>query len=269
MVWFQRLFPALMLLWPALCAQLLRPRRAASGAGGLLVVWLATAAFLLVHGVVQFWLERAQPMGSRLRIGYPIFMAVLGGSVLWFGFALRALAEMRPGLTASEPRPEGDLRTASLVARHRQNPVPPVAWVIGWAVFVLSVGAMVWAMTRGAPVGLIAGTAFWLFSGPLAARMSLTEPEPLDRYGSRELTEAYERMRSFKVWVFYWMGLTGTLVFAMVTVVMAVRPEIGGWLGAIFGTSLGIAGGIVGMMGGIRRARIVELRHRLANGQQP
>ena len=268
MIWFQRLFPVVMLLWPVLCLQWLLPRgtdeeERRSRKGRLAAMWAATLVLLLAHMGIQLWLEGARVPGAQIRLAYPILAAVLGSLALWFGLGMRTLIEARPALAQGSRGPGGEVRAASLVPRHRSNPVPRAAWVAGWTIFALCVLVMVLAILRGAPVGLLAGTAFWLFSGPLAARLSLSEPEPFDAAGSPELIEAYESLRHFKVWLFFWMGLTGTVLFTGVTVAVALNPQAGGWAGAIFGVALGLAGGLLGLIGGLRRARVNELRQRL------
>ncbi len=269
MIWFQRLFPVVMLLWPVLCLQLMLPRVAdederRTRTGRLTAMWRATLLLLLVHLGIQYWLEGARAPGAQIRLAYPILAAVLGSLALWFGPATRTLIEARPALATSDGGAERNVRAASLVPRHRNNPVPRNAWIAGWTIFVLCVLVMVLAILHGAPAGLLAGTGFWLFSGPFAARLSLSEPEPLDAAGSLELIEAYEDLRRFKVWLFFSMGLSGTVLFTGVTVAVAMNPATGGWAGAIFGVAFGIAGGLLGLIGGLRRTRVIELHQRLA-----
>ena len=96
MTWFQRLFPILMILWPVLTVLLLPARfRAQDDRGGLARLWTMTGAFLMIHFIVFLSLEATLPVSSPWRIAWPVFIAVLGSMLLWFGFAVRLTCPYR------------------------------------------------------------------------------------------------------------------------------------------------------------------------------
>jgi len=263
MIWFHRLFPACMVLWPALFAALLSrraPREAPSR--GAARLWVLTLLALAVHAGVQTWLEARLAPTSALRVGWPVFYSVFASMLLWFSVAVPWLRARDPGWDT--PWAAGAaVRSASLVPRERTNPVPRSAWLFGWLVFTACGVAMGWAATRGVSPFLLAGLGFWLLAGPLAARESLLEPEPLDPRGSPELQLAYAAQRRFRAWGFFAFGLLGTLLFAAISVLMVYEPHGAGLAGGILGSVFGLAGGLFGTRASMHRARINRLLHDL------
>lgn len=272
MLWFHRLFPAAMFLWPAALVLCLRPhptRALAEAPERSRRVLAATAVALLVHAVVRATIERSTSLPAFWGVGWTPFAATFGSMLLWFRFAVPALAARQPGWSAEagverpEARPGPSVRAASLEPRHRADPVPLGAWVAGWALCVLAAGASVWAILRGVSPALLAGLCFWLFAGPLGARASLLEPEPMDERGSPELREAYARLRALRSWGFFWFGLLGTLFFAGVAVATALEPRAAALAGGIGGAAFGLLGAAFGTLASLRRARIESLRQEL------
>lgn len=267
MIWFARLFPAFMLLWPAVFTLFVRPRRSASEARARTArLWWATGAFLVLHAGVEALLETQLPERHSLRVGWVPFISVCGSMLLWFSFAMPALQARQPGWNDAQraagtggrdPRPA--VRSASLQPRHVIHPIPRRAWAVGWSLCGLCTAAMIWSFTRGVTPWVAFGLSFWVFSGYFGGRLTVMEPEPLDPRGSPELQRAYARLRSFKAWGLYWFGLSGTTVFTAVAVILAVRPDVGGWVGAILGCAIGVAGGVFGTVGSIRRAGVNAL----------
>lgn len=278
MIWFHRLFPVLMLAWPAVFTLCSRPHPALAlpeaGARTRRLVLVSLLA-LVVHGVVRLWIETSSSLPIAFGVGWTPFVSSFGSLALWFWVGMPALAARQPGwgpmpAPASEhaalsrgPSREPLVRSASLVPRERSNPVPRGAWLAGWAACAACAAATLWAIARGVSPALLTGLCFWLGCGPLATRSSLLEPEPLDEHGSPELLLAYARLRRFKAWGFFWFGLCGTFVFAAIAVASAVYPREAGLAGGLSGAALGLLGGAFGTLASVRRARINTLRHEL------
>jgi hypothetical protein len=244
-----------MVLWPATFLLLVRPRpdgdaqRSAPAAGRLLGL---TCAALIVHAGVQAWIESTLPATHGLRAGWPVAYAVLASMLLWFGFGARALVARDPAWRA--PSTGGTERTASLAPRHLNHPVPRGAWMVGWVVFGACAAASVWAVSEGVHPALLLGLGWW-FMALFGARQAVLEPEPRDRLATPELDASYARLRVFKAWCFFGLGLAGTVCFAGVALLTAVRPASAGITGAVIGSTLGIAGAVFGTVASVRKAR--------------
>ena len=94
MLWFQRLFPAFMVLVP-LAFMLIagrHPERAHDDAPQRTrLLWLATLTALALHVTVQAWIE-SDPTGLRaLRAAWPVGFGTGAFMLIWFGFASPAL----------------------------------------------------------------------------------------------------------------------------------------------------------------------------------
>jgi len=260
MIWFQRLFPVFMVLWPAAFSVFVEPHRDADARAPVLArrLWLATLAALLVHAGVQAWIEAALPPQHWLRSGWPTAYAVSASMILWFGFGVPALVARDPGWRAPRAAPE---RSAALAPRHLHHPVPRAAWVAGWIVFALCAGASLWAVLAGAHAAILLGLAWWVFMAGFGARRTVLEAEPLDREGTPELARQYAALRAFKAWCFYALGLAGTVCFSAVALLTVAHPPLAGWAGAALGTTLGLFGAVFGTLASVRRARANRLLH--------
>jgi hypothetical protein len=106
----------------------------------------------------------------------------------------------------------------------------------------------------------------WFFV-PYSLKLSHLEPEPLDSTGSRELQEMYRQHRRQKIRLLFWMTAVLVPVFLGAMVAWMVWwPEYFQWVGivgAIGGSLLGIAGGIMGMLMSAQRMRIAEFKSQL------
>lgn len=258
MLWFDRIFPAAMVLWPALFTLFVKRRAHATpdSSERATRLWIATAVALALHAAMQTWLEGRAPEHLALARGWPTGYAVCASMLLWFRFAMPAIAARDAGWRAPEGAEE---RRASLTPRHVHHPVPRGAWLAGWTLFALCAGVQVWAMTRGAHPVLLLGLTWWIFMAHFGARHAVLEPEPLDSAGSPELAASYASARHLKAWGFYALGLAGTLAFALVSALVVLDPRTAGFVGAAFGTALGLAGALFGTVASIRRARANRL----------
>jgi hypothetical protein len=270
MLWFDRLFPVFMLSFPA--AFVLGVRAHARFALDTTPrlrrrVFRATAIGLVVHLAVQLALEVMQAERTGLRAAWTVLCATGGSLWLWFGFALPALAAAHPGWRSPHGMPEpasdatrggspGAVRVASLAPRDRGGEIPASVWWTCWIIVAACSVAIAWAVGQGVSSVLLLGLGFWFGMAVFGTRKAPLEAEPRDAGGSPELAAAYASLRRFKVWCWLWMGLIGTLTFAVVGVVAAIEPRSAGWLGAVLGTSFGVAGGVFGVVASIRRARI-------------
>jgi len=267
MFWFLRLYPAFMILFPLAFVLFSgrHPERAHDDVPQRMrVLWIVSLTALAVH-LAGVALIESDPEGWRiLRAAWPVGVGTGLFFVLWFGFGVPALQARQPGYrNMPNPGSPEPVRSASLTRRDTTSPISRGAWVIGWTVFGLCVGATVWAIAMGAPAMLMLGLTFWLGMGVFGSRGSLTEAEPMDMAGSPELAEAWARLRGFKAWGFYGIGLVGTIGFAVVAVVTVFVPDVAGMSGAIFGTAGGVAGGVFGTIASIRRARVNSLLQQL------
>lgn len=266
-MWFLRLFPAFMILFPlayTLFAGKHPDRANDDAAQRMRRLVVVTAVLLAVHVAVMVLLGNDPDRFRVLRQAWPVGFGTGMFFVVWFGFAMPALQARQPGYRpmphAGSPEP---VRSASLTPRDTNIPLPRGAWVLGWTLFGLCVGATVWAIVKGAPALLLLGWGFWLGMGVFGTRASQVEPEPMDASGSPELAEAWASLRRFKAWSFWALGLVGSMGFACVAVLTVFRPDIAGISGGVLGTAAGVTGGIIGTMGSVRRARVNALLQEL------
>jgi hypothetical protein len=268
MLWFHRLFPPALILSAVVFTHLVkrRPGQQLAGEHVLLArLWIATLAFLSLHVIVQTILESALPMGSALRATWPTLIAVLGCVTLWTRFAGPALAAREPGYRPLSTEALGPaVRSASLRTRHETAEIGPRAWTFGWSIFGLATVATAWAIAEGAPAVLLLGLGWWIGMAFFGSRATRMEPEPMDPNGSPELAAGYASNRAFRSWVFFAFGLSGTTAYAFIAVTLLAWPAASGMIGAVIGSSLGVAGATFGVVASIHRARTQALLHELS-----
>jgi hypothetical protein len=219
---------------------------------------------------------------------------------LWFFLAMPTIVAKNPywGWTVGGGSASGGVRTASLVNRERTSPVTRAMWAVPITLFVVILAAIA---ARGLlPFGVgpypgdsavdpeAARVAYaeaersrWILSLvvissvfgfllailPRSLRRTLSEPEPMDAAGSRELAELYAAQRRKRVLGLFWG--TGVLLPACVgsfSVLQAWFPQNGstwGLISGIGGSILGICGAIFGTWMTVERAKIAEVRARL------
>lgn len=207
---------------------------------------------------------------------------------LWFGIGMKALQAKNPawvGTCQPLEMHNSQVRTASLKPRNRENPIRTWHWVL---MAVASLVPLIVLASRGAfsfgPDGPAASTARFrwaLVTGvygfcslitlpivPISVRKSLVEPEPLDPSGSPELEAMYRSERRKRILSLFWLLgvaqplMIGTIMNATVWGTPASGRTLG-MIGAIGGTTIGLAGGVIGTIATIRRVRIAEERARL------
>ena len=261
MTTFYNLFPAFMLAFPAVFTLFVKrhPELSRPDGGATRRLWLFTAIALLVHAAVQTWFATSYSGPEMLPRTWPLLVAVGGNMFIWFRFAMPVLASRQPGWRGEGPAVQtaSPVRTASLVARDRQEPViGRTAWIVGWGLFAACTGVIIWAITQGAHPLLCLGLGFWLGMGVAGAASTFVEPEPLDPEGSTAIIEAYAKLRAFRQWGFYGMGLAGTLVFTGIAVLTVYVPQSAGLAGGIAGSVFGVLGGVFGTMASIYRVKV-------------
>jgi len=271
MLWFHRLFPPCLML-TALGYTLLvkrRPGRQLAGERLLFVrLVVATTLFLALHVIVQTLLEQTQPAGTALRAVWPTLIAVLGSVVLWTRFAAPALAAREPGyrplpLVEASDEESPVLRSASLVARQELDVLSPRAWTLGWSAYVLAAVATLWAIAEGAHWAMVLGLGWWPGMAFFGARETHLEPEPMDAAGSPELAAIYAKNRAFRSWIFFALGLSGTVAYAVIAIALLAWPNAAGAIGAVIGSALGLAGATFGVVASRQRAKAQALLHEL------
>jgi hypothetical protein len=287
MRWFDLIFPLCMLVFP-LVFLVLSPRGPADSqteelrnrARGLTTLLAAlTIVFVGVH--LLLW---------NFGFGFARFMFV-GFFPLWFGLAMPALAARNPDLATAHPT-GSTIRRASLAPRDTTPLAPRWMWQISaaiGAVFLAGTALRPWGSADlftnllGSTVAAFEGSvrSTWLIAmivqvGSLALlfpmlclcmSMVRREPEPMDARSSPELQESYASLRRFKAQSFLWLfGIGMNFLFGACFMLMAWLPAdsrtttyilaIGG---GTAGSALGIAGGVIGTIAGMRRARINAL----------
>ncbi len=242
---FNLAFPLIMCLFPAVLASAIKTHPGADRekiARLTRLLWLATAVAVAI--VVA--------LAPVTHMTWTLSFA------LWFGLANRIFIAKNPGLA----QPQGPVRSASLKPREIQSPIPQVAWV-GLVLYVLAGGIAIayHAHTNILPWGIWSGALLWLGLTPWCCRAMLNEPEPLDSKGSPELEAAYRDSRNFRAWGFFGAGLAAITLFQGAALMIALGlGQQAAWVGGIGGTLVGVAGGVLGTMADLRRAKVANLR---------
>lgn len=265
MPWFDRLFPALMVILPALILRSvpLHPTEAAEDAAAKgRRVYLLTALALCLHGVAMILFETMQEGRSSAQAGWVMGFSMFAFFHLWFGQAAPALAARSPGWR--NPQGEGVQRSASLTPRHvqRESTVPKSALLIGWMLYGVTIGLTIWSVVQGLHASILVGLIWWP-SFVWGVRAVRTEAEPRDAGGSPELERAYSDQRRFRAWGFYWLGVLGTVAMSVAFLAAALELPGVAMSGAIGGSLIGLVGAAMGTLASFRRARINGLLHDL------
>ncbi|MFN6129488.1 MAG: hypothetical protein ACK57G_01525 [Planctomycetota bacterium] len=289
-------FVPIMLIAPLLWA-VLTPNRVGSESQRMMLRTRLSALVIFTCIALAAWLGLLL-MGLQLPNTNPIAQAHRHMWVaffpLWFGLAMplvRAKSyDWQPSghsSSTAQTEPLGPtVRSASLANRAREMPIRSWEWALGIS---LSLACIVWIAMRGLypfanPEAIEPGqvsfyqwalslstyavciASQWFFV-PYSVKLSYLEPEPMDSSGSGELQEMYRQHRRQKIRLLYWM--TGVLLPAFLGTMVAWMvwwPEhfqFVGVVGAIGGSVLGIAGGIIGTLMGAQRMRIAEFKSRL------
>ncbi len=265
MIWYDRLFPPLMIILPLVMVLCVRPRatsEAQLARARRLTMWLVigTIAGLAVWLALYLWVipEQARHM----------FWLALG-PLMPLAMRIMPLKNRDMG----SPHEGRTVRAASLASRAHASPVPRWAWGVLWLVTVVCLGVMAARWTR--EMSDAAVFRWWVAFpiaavllpleaalGPWAIGMVLREPEPMDASDSDGLRKAYARHRNERAWAFYGLFLVMTLMIGAGNAVLVwIEPSsgmdrnIGLWGGGV-GAAIGMAGAGFGVWSGMRRARL-------------
>jgi len=271
MNWFDWLFPALMVVMPAVILRSVsvNPTEAADDAVAKgRRVYILTALALCLHGVAMVLFTTLQEGRTSAQAAWVMGFAMFAFFHLWFGQAAPALAARSPGWR--NPQGEKVQRSASLVPRHvqRESSVPKSALLIGWVLYGVASALTVWSVVQGLHGSVLVGLIWWpgFVWGVRAVR---SEAEPRDAGGSPELERAYSDQRRFRAWGFYWLGVLGTVAMAGAFAAAALDLPGVALSGAIGGSLIGAVGAAIGTMASFRRARINGLLHELDQDLKP
>jgi len=271
MIWFDRLFPALMAIMPALILRSvpMHPTEAADDAAAKeRRVYLLTALALGLHAAAMTLFETSQAGRGSAQAGWVMGFSMFAFFHLWFGQAAPALAARSPGWR--NPQGEAVQRSASLAPRHvqRASTVPRSALLVGWMLYGVATGLTIWSVVQGLHASILVGLIWWpgFVWGVRAVR---TEAEPRDAAGSAELEQAYSDQRRFRAWGFYWLGVLGTAAMSVAFVAAAMDLPGVGLSGAIGGSLIGLVGAVMGTMASFRQAKINGLLHELDHDLKP
>jgi len=276
---FQLLLVPAMLVAPLLFV-LLTARRVESEADRAVARARSLALLLATLGAVAVWLGL---LIYSVRVPAPGALTLNSFSwvlffPLWFLFGIPALRAKNPAWGAPHADGQTPVRTASLVNRSRRSPVQRAHWIGAGAVQLALLAAL---LLRGLqPFADDVDHSRWLVASlsygfcllvtqiaqPFAVRAALHEAEPLDAAGSPELAALYDAFRRTKILGLFWLTGVAVPVSLGGTLVLAAWVD---WfsgaavVGALVGTTLGLAGAWFGVSMSIRRGRIAEVRSRL------
>lgn len=271
MHWFNIFFPLGMILFPAIFSVFIRtrsaPREDASEHTARIQV-LRKRLWLWTAGAVIFFLALYSYGPAELsRFAWILFFP------LWFQGAMPLLQAKdhgwRPALA------EKTARSASLVRRDMQAPIPTWAWLLAGATWLLSLVLIIELLVTQPHGRLVAWTIVfpfmggaWLLWGRYWTAKSALEPEPMDAGDSPELSEAYADFRRAKMWAWYVMSVMVMVVMTLPAVMVALRGtellKAAIWVGAGGGSLAGVLGGVVGVWADLRRAKLTRLYQRIS-----
>ncbi len=271
--------PPLMLLSPLLCMLFVRTRGKSSAVAteirarvAMLAVATAFCLSLWLGCTLQTTRSDAQIFAVASQFAWVLFFP------LWFWMAMpivRLAVTPPPEVGA----PAVEIRVASIVSRARKHPIPRSMWAMCatlWLAGLAAIGsrwfgepfaddaartAFLWQFAI--QLGLVALNAIVL---PFCLRRMLVEPEPLDAHGSPELQRMYDELRTSRIKSLFWMlGIAMPAMFAsgFAAAAWTGTRELGGWIGAIGGSAIGLSGAAIGALSGLRRMRIAEFKQRL------
>lgn len=269
MIWFERLFPLVMVLWPAAVLACVRPLPGKVRPDAAVLArraWLGTLAAVVVVGLCQWAAEAGLDGTPVLAHGWRVAVPLTFSFLLWFRLCMPALRARHPGWGDPTARTTGQ-RSASLTPRHVRPELPGWAWVLGALIWVASSVVLVRAVVADAasPALLVALLPYPGFA--LGARQVRAEAEPRDAADSPELVAAYASLRRFRAWSFWWVGVLMTLAFAAMALSLHHSWLDSGVLGAVLGAGVGLLGAFLGCVASVRRARVNALLAELESAE--
>jgi hypothetical protein len=260
-IWFEFVFPAIMVLTPLGLVLAFRP--APEGEPGRRRVGLLAAATVLALAVV---------VSARILAGeasvvwtWTLFFP------LWFGLGMPALRVRRPLWFGAEP--SGAVRSASLASRREATSIRPGILAAAWAVLVTGIVAVgvrplaamdgaAWIRWTAALGVLVAVEVPILLLLPRWFRRLGQEPEPFGPESGPDTAEAYRKVREFRGrGMAIGMLCLLILVSAFAAVLVWSPPDGASILagaGAALGTLIGIAGAAFGTAATLRKEKIAR-----------
>ncbi|MEM7164205.1 MAG: hypothetical protein AAF581_02005 [Planctomycetota bacterium] len=267
MLAFHLCFPLFMELFPVLFA-LTTPTRIDAARDedevlqrvGVLQTRLLVATVVAVAVTVALW------VGGMTRVAgftWPLFFP------LFFGFARPLMIAKNPAW-GSNARHDSR-RSASFEHRDPQRIVPASAWLPLHLVNAVMAGVLVWQwqelVTNFGVSHAIVGVMIWAVAagfcivvGMFAVDATAREPEPRPDEPNPQIEELYVKNRRFRAWTFFGgTVLTSLLLHSCATLIVWGPSGAVVWIGSIGGATLGVVGGIVGVICDLRRVKIQEL----------
>jgi len=246
MVWFYVVFPALMIVAPALFTILWCLWTGVRGTRPLL---LATLVVLLGFGASACVANPAHP-------AHYMSWAMGGFWLLHLGFAMPL---MRRASLDWPALPHGASLSPRRVELFRGAFVWPLgAWAILAAVTLIAAGdrPLAW-LNPALSLGILLFLPRWL-------RALVAEPEPLGGADPDGLAQRYEVFRHNRVRMMYWLIVT--LALLVTGGWYALPTETGAWAGALAGSAVGVWGALYGTWADAQR---YLLRRELSGADPP
>jgi hypothetical protein len=276
MFWYDLLFPPAMIVSPAVMCWMIPSAKDESLVNRRrldrlwLAMWGITALGLAVFAALY--------LGIGPHVSRHLWPLCFAG----FAMSFPLLAAKNPHLMTSGAAPS--VRTARLVSRRESSVVSPrllwLPWLI-WGAGLLGVlGRLFLPFEAGAAWMAWGGGMLWVVLGSFSPWISrktlawiLQEAEPMDAACSPELAKAYEQHRAFRSWTMFTLfGLISPLFTSVVAMTFAWTslsqeslPLVIG-VGAGGGTLVGVLGAALGILSGVKRARISALLAELERG---
>jgi hypothetical protein len=218
-------------------------------------LWCGTLVALVIFGVAHQYLR----WNLAVQVMFLFFP-------LWFALAMPLLSLQYPKVfqTHLHDRP---IRTAALVPRELENPIPRVAWLLPWVLWATGLALLFWARQAAQAENLLQwrihlavqfALVFLPALGPSMVRRLLQEPEPLSEPVTSDVLEDYRSVRFFRAIGMYTLICLMLFAFSALHVASACGmsgPVAGRW-GTVAGIVLGVAGTVVGVTAGLWRSRI-------------